>query len=102
MQVGYVIKTDEKNAQYLVETDRETRLIIRPHEKNKSWIGVEYKDKSDCLLSEWKDYTPLSQDTLNDAINGLDVAIVLETKDLPSMLRELAKVIEEGKHERIK
>lgn len=96
--MAYQIKYDETMAQYVVQSNDETKLIIRPHEKNKSWIGVEYNDQYNCLLSEWEDYTPLSQDRLNDAINGLDAAIVIETKDLPEMLRELATFIEEGKH----
>ena len=96
--MAFSITYDEIMAQYVVQSNDETKLIIRPHEKNKSWIGVEYNDQYDCLLSEWEDnYTPLSQDTLNDAINGLDAAIKIETKDLPSMLRELANLMEERK-----
>ncbi|MDT2813775.1 hypothetical protein P7H75_02875 [Vagococcus carniphilus] len=96
--MAYQIKYDETMAQYVVQSNDETKLIIRPHEKNKSWIGVEYNDQYDCMFSGLPDYQPKSQDTLNDVINGIDAAIVIETKDLPSMLRELAKLMEEGKY----
>lgn len=95
--MAFSITYDEIMAQYVVQSNDETKLIIRPHEKNKSWIGVEYNDQYDCLLDELPDYQPKSQDTLNDVINGIDAAIVIETKDLPEMLRELAKLMEERK-----
>lgn len=91
--MAYNITYDEKMAQYIVDTGKETKLVVRPHEKRSSWIGVEYIDQYDSLLSE-SDYTPLSQDTLNEVVNGIDIAIRIETKDLPSMLRELANLME--------
>lgn len=95
--MAFNITYDETMAQYVVQSNDETKLIIRPHEKNKSWIGVEYDDMYDVSVN--KDYTDMSN---NEIINEIDAAIVIETKDLPGMLRELAKLIEEGKHERIK
>ncbi len=91
--MAYQIKYDETTAQYVVKSNDETKLIIRPHEKNKSWIGVEYDDMYDVIVD--KDYTDMSN---NEIINEIDAAIVIETKDLPEMLRELAKLMEEGKH----
>lgn len=90
--MAYQIKYDETMAQYVVQSNDETKLIIRPHEKNKSWIGVEYDDMYDVSVN--KDYTDMSN---NEIINEIDAAIVIETKDLPSMLRELAKLMEERK-----
>ena len=91
--MAYQIKYDETMAQYVVQSNDETKLIIRPHEKNKSWIGVEYEDMYDVSVN--KDYTDMGN---NEIINEIDAAIVIETKDLPNMLRELAKLMEEGKH----
>ncbi len=91
--MAFSITYDEIMAQYVVQSNDETKLIIRPHEKNKSWIGVEYDDMYDISVN--KDYTDMSN---NEIINEIDAAIVIETKDLPEMLRELAKIMEERKH----
>lgn len=73
--MAYQIKYDKMMAQYVVKSNDETKLIIRPHEKNKSWVGVEYDDMYDISVN--KDYTDMSN---NEIINEIDAAIVIELK----------------------
>lgn len=93
--MGYSIEYEELNARYIVHSGSDTILIIKPYEKDGSWIGVEYTEDGNQLLDKF-DIDKCK--TTNDVINEVDAAILFKTKDLPSMLRELAEFIEEGKH----
>ncbi|MFW7432868.1 hypothetical protein [Vagococcus carniphilus] len=60
--MAFNITYDKKMAQYVVQSNGETKLIIRPHEKKKSWVGVEYDDMYDVSVN--KDYTDMSNNEL--------------------------------------
>lgn len=93
--MAYSIEYEKVNARYVVSSGLDTILIIKPYEKDKSWIGVEYTEDVE-LKAEYYDFKKCK--TTNDVIDEVDAAILFKTKDLPEMLRELAKFIEEGKH----
>lgn len=87
--MAYQIKHDEINAQYIVSSDTDTLLVIKPYEKDNSWIGIEYAGQYDADCDT--NYVGMSY---NQVLDELDAAIVFKTKDLPTMLRELANLME--------
>lgn len=93
--MGYSIEYEELNARYIVHSGSDTILIIKPYEKDGSWVGVEYTEDGNQSLDKF-DIDKCK--TTNDVINEVDAAILFKTKDLPEMLRKLAEFIEEGKH----
>lgn len=97
--MSYTIKYDEKTACYEVQSDvnHTTKLVIKPHELKNSWIAIEYNDMYDEDVTD-KTLNAIKHSTFNEVVDTLDVALVVETSTLADMLKELAKLIEEGKH----
>lgn len=97
--MGYSIEYEELNARYIVHSGSDTILIIKPYEKDGSWIGVEYTEDGNKELDSIDKYEFDYEEcqTVNDVINGVDAVILFKTKDLPEMLRSLAMFIETGR-----
>ena len=92
--MGYSIEYEELNARYIVHSGSDTILIIKPYEKDGSWIGVEYTEDGNQSVDKF-DIDKCK--TVNDVINEVDAAILFKTKDLHEMLRSLAMFIETGR-----
>lgn len=87
--MGYSIEYEELNARYIVHSGSDTILIIKPYEKDGSWIGVEYTEDGNQSVDKF-DIDKCKM--VNDVINEVDAAILFKTKDLPEMLRSLLSV----------
>lgn len=96
--MGYSIEYEELNVRYIVHSGSDTILIIKPYEKDGSWVGVEYTEDGNQSLDKF-DIDKCK--TTNDVINEVDAAILFKTKDLPEMLRSLAMFIETGRKNKL-
>lgn len=97
--MAYTIKTVDDF--YLVESDddKTNRLVIEPRE-NEVYFAVEFKNEHDEYIYQNKELEKvIEQGTYNMLLEKIEPTFLVSTKDLPSMLIEIAYLIQgEAKH----